>query len=203
MTASSDKRLCRDRFLLIFGEKACTRKRLYESQEGENHLFLAKDELMLGEDEVISVQQRGGEYFLGKERIREDQPFYYLTMQKEKLMLILTRCLSETEWAERLLLPRQESCQIGNAYKNRIFYECFGLVGGRHAAICFEDGSFVVSAEKENEGIYVNGRALEGKRNLSKGDQIDIYGLHLLLCGDLLLCVSFAGTIRVAGKARD
>lgn len=202
MTVISDKGMCRDRFLLIFGEKACTRRRLYESQEGENLLFLAKDELLLKEDEQLSIRQRDGEYFLGKEKIHEGQMFCYQTVWKEKLMLILTRCLARAERAERLLLQRQEVCQIGNAYKNRIFYDCFGLVGGQHVSVCFEEDSFWVIPEAESGGIYLNGRALDEKRKLSRGDQIDIYGLHLLLCGELLLCASFAGTARVAGESK-
>lgn len=202
MTTISTKRMCRDRFLLIFGEKACSRRRLYESQGGEYLLFLTKDELMLREDQQLLLRQREEEYFLDGEKLREAQPFYYHTIHREKLMLILTVTLDQIECVGRLWLSKQDTCQIGNAYKNRIFYDGFGLVEAQHASISFEEEDLVIISKTENGGIYVNGRALTGKQRLFQGDQIDIYGLHLLLCGELFLCVSFAGTARVAGEGK-
>ncbi len=201
MTVNSHE-ICRDRFLLIFGEKACTRRRLYESQEGKYLFFLAKDELMLGEDEKLLFWQKESDYFLGENKLHEDQPCYYQTAGREKLMLILTESLDRQERAGRLLLQGGEICQIGKAYKNRLFYDCFGLVEAQHASIWLEQGEFFINPETEGGGIYVNGRVLTRKRKISQGDQIDIMGLHLLLCGEIFLCVSFAGITRIAGEGK-
>ncbi len=200
MTTITEKRVCRDRFLLIFGQKACTRRRLAAYQEGECCLYFSADELMLLETVSLRVMQREGMYYIQEERLYEDQPFYYHTFRKEKLMLILTKELAGMERAGRLLIQRNEICQIGNAYKNRIFYNCCSLVGAESANISVVDGRYRIRPQTESEGIYLNEKRLDCEMELSDGDRIDIYGLHLLLCEDFFLCVCFAGVVRIAGE---
>lgn len=91
---------------------------------------MAKDELMLGEDEKLLFWQKESDYFLGENKLHEDQPCYYQTAGREKLMLILTGSLDRQERAGRLLLQGGEICQIGKAYKNRLFM--IALVWLRH-----------------------------------------------------------------------
>lgn len=200
MTTITEKRVCRDRFLLIFGQKACTRRRLSACQEGECRLYFSADELMLKETVSFRVLQREGMYFIQEEKLYEEQPFYYHTLRREKLMLILTKELAGMERAGRLLLQRSENCQIGNAYKNRIFYNCCSLVGAEAAKIYVMDGHYRICPQTESEGIYLNEKRLDRERELSAGDQIDIYGLHLQLYGEFFLCVCFAGAVRIAGE---
>lgn len=200
MTTITEKRVCRDRFLLIFGRKACTRRRLAAYPEGECCFHLSADELMLKETVSLQVMQREGMYFIQEEKLYENQPFYYHTFRKEKLMLILTKELAGIERAGRLLIQRNEICQIGNAYKNRIFYNCCNLTGTEPVNICVVDGQCRICPQAESEGIYLNEKRLDHERELSDGDRIDIYGLHLLLCGDFFLCVCFAGVVRIAGE---
>ncbi|MDE7248541.1 MAG: FHA domain-containing protein, partial [Lachnospiraceae bacterium] len=183
MTTITEKRVCRDRFLLIFGQKACTRRRLAAYQEGECCLYFSADELMLLETVSLRVMQREGMYYIQEERLYEDQPFYYHTFRKEKLMLILTKELAGMERAGRLLIQRNEICQIGNAYRNRVFYNCCSLAGAESASISVVDGRYRIRSQTESEGIYLNEMRLDRERELSDGDRIDIYGLHLLLCG--------------------
>lgn len=200
MTTITEKRVCRDRFLLIFGQKACARRRLVECPEGGSSVYFSADELMLKEAVSIQVAHREGMYFIQEEKLYEDQPFYYHTIQKEKLILILTKELSGSERAGRLLIQRSENCQIGNAYKNRVFYDCCSLVGTEAVNICVVDTHYRICPQTENEGIYLNGGRLDREQELSDGDQIDIFGLHMQLCGELFVCVCFAGVVRIAGE---
>lgn len=200
MTTITEKRMCRDRLLLIFGEKACARRRLFACREGECRIYFSADELMLKEAVSLPVMQREDMYFIQEEKLYEDQPFYYFTSQKEKLMLLLTKELAGMERAGRLLLQRSENCQIGNAYKNRVFYNCCSLIGAEAVNLCVVDGSYRICPQAESEGIYLNKKRLVRERMLSDGDRIDIYGLSLRLCGEFILCVCFAGAVRIAGE---
>lgn len=201
MTVITEKRMCRDRFLLIFGQKACVRRRVIECPEGKYDFRLSRQELMLTKAVQLRLIQREDSYLIGEERLYEDQPFYYHTIYKEKLMLILTKELAGVERAGRLLLQRGEICRIGNAYKNRIFYDCCSLTGAEAASICLADESYKICPGTESGGIYLNGKRLDKESTLSEGDQIDIYGLHLQLWGEVLLCVCFAGVIRIGGES--
>lgn len=200
MTTITERRTGRDRFLLVFGEKACARRRLFACQEGECRIYFSADELMLKETISLQILQREGMYFIREERLYEDQPFYYDTFQKEKLILLLAKELIGMERTGRLLLQRNENCQIGNAYKNRVFYNCCSLVGAENANLFVVDGRYRICPQAESEGIYLNKKRLTRERELSDGDQIDIYGLHLRICGEFILCVCFAGVVRIAGE---
>ena len=200
MSKISEQMVCRDRLLLIFGRQGYARRRISGIQEGEIRLFLSKEELMLAEDVEVRIICRKGEYWLCGEKLCDRHPFYFEAKEREKLLLLLTKELSETEEAGRMFVGAEEICQIGSAYRSRIFYECCSLVKPVHGKIILEEGGYVVCPENGNEGIYVNERALAEKRRLQNGDRIDFYGLHLIFLEPLFVCVVFAGTMRIAGS---
>lgn len=200
MNTITEKRVCRDRFLLIFGEKTCTRRRLLACPEGESCLSFSAEELLVKETVLLRISQREGMYFIRDERLYADQPFYYHTSSREKLLLLLSKELGEIRRAGRLLLQGSENCRIGNAYKNRVFYNCCSMVGEEAANICAVEGHYRIYPRAESEGIYLNGKRLNQESRLLDGDQIDIYGLHLQLYGEFFLCVCFAGAVRIAGE---
>lgn len=112
---------CRDRLLLIFGRQGCARRRILDTLEGENRFILSKEEVALSADVELKITYREGEYDLCGEKLCDRNPFYFETTEKEKLLLLLTKELSEAEEAGRMFLGADEVCQIGNSYRSRIF----------------------------------------------------------------------------------
>lgn len=203
MSKTTDQTACRDRLLLVFGRQGCARRRISDIPEGENRLFLSKEELMLSEDVELWITGREGEYRLCGEQLCDRHPFYFETARKEKLLLLLTKELSDIGEAGRMFLGTEEVCQIGSAYRSRIFYECGSLVKPWHGRITLEEGAYFICPENANEGIYVNERALTEKRKLQIGDRVDFYGLHMIVLAPVFVCVAFTGVMRIAGESAE
>ncbi len=201
MIQTKDHAECGDRILLFFGQKACARRRLSGALE-EQRLILLSDELMLAQNLELIISRRESKYFIGDKELSGQHPFYFYTAQKEKLLLIVTGRLERISQGDRLFLPCEEVCVIGNAFQNRVFYDCCGLVGPNHVQIGYkEDGISIHSAGKE--GVYVNERLLTEEKELKTGDRVDIYGLHILVLKGFFLCNCFFGISRLSGSAAD
>lgn len=198
MNKITDRSACHDRLLLIFAPKGYARRRIYDVPEGENRIFLSREELMLAEDVELLITCREESYGIFEEKLCEGHPFYFETKGKEKLLLLLTKELSEAEGTVWFTLGDGECCQIGSAYQSRIFYDCCGLVSSCHGRIVSENGDHYACPEHGKEGIYVNERVLSDKRKLQAGDRVDLYGLHMLYLREFLVCTAFSGVMRAA-----
>lgn len=192
----------RSRLLLLFGQKACVRRRLSGGQEGEYRFSILAEELLLAQNLELVIIRQEDVYFIGEEELSDQHPFYLYTAQKEKILLILTEELRKVSGADRFLISGEEVCAIGSAYPNRIFYSYCSLIKPRHVQIGYE-GEELVIYPAENAGIYVNGQAPAGKTGLQTGDRVDIYGLHILVLKGFLLCVCYAGISRLSGKETE
>lgn len=182
--------------LLIFSQYACLTRHLTESSSGKCELLLCLEDTGLEEDITLVLLQKEDHWLIGTKKLNEN-PFYFYTEKKEKLLLLLVQKPSILKPTEKLHLKRDEELKIGSAFRNQIFYECFSLTEQCHAQIGYEEQGFTISG-CENKGIYVNGRALKGKKLLRTGDEVQIYALRLLMLEETLVCVSFAGICRMA-----
>ena len=186
-----------DRILLIFSRRACVRKHLPNVPEGRNRIYLPIEETGLCADVEIMLECCGMEWKIGEKKLNEKNPFYFYTENNEKLLLLLSPRKEYLMPTDRIGLIRDTRIQIGSAFKNQIFYDCYSLVNAEHAEIFSEKKQYMIY-NPGFEGIYLNGNTFEGKKKLNIGDNIDIYGLHILVLKELLICVSFCGICRVA-----
>ncbi len=196
----------RGSILLVFSSKRYVRRHLPALAEGKYRVFLLKEDAGLNRDVEIELIWKENVCFIGEKRLDGGAPFYFYTESKEKLLLLLAKkgdCL----WpAVRVPVRGDERLRIGNAFKNQIFYDCYTLIKPCYAEIVHEnrESGCTEDSRKEwyrlccmgNEGVYVNGDAVSGERSLCVGDRIDIYGLHLLLLKDLIVCAAFCGVCR-------
>lgn len=199
MLQKKESRESKSWILLIFSAYAYIRKALSNAQEGLNRMILASEETGLSVDMVMNLVWREEGWMIKGKRLSENNPFYLYTENDEKLLLLLsakTDCLGPTE---KIRFKQNLKIQIGNAFKNQIFYDCYSLMNEEHAQISFENNECTV-CNPGYEGVYVNEKLLDGKRRLNIGDCVDIYGLHILILKDLLVCVSFCGIFRVAQR---
>lgn len=183
------------RWLLIFCNSICLRRALPKLTEGSACLFLSSADTGLLEDKELWLKVNGGCWMLEGRELNSGFPFYLYTEEKEELLFLLSDKTEILKPSEKILLRSGECVQIGNTYTNQIFYECFSFISAVHAEIiCNKPESIIIRTEQE--GVYVNGNGIKGEKILYTGDKIDIYGLHLLMLGEFLVCVSFCGIFR-------
>ena len=202
MTFKEKEQKGADRILMIFSASACVRRHLYAVTDGACCIFLEKEVLGIKEDKELFITWKNGCYRIGSEELSDKRPFYYDTEQKEKLLFLLSKEQEITEESHKILLKKEEGIMIGNAFRNAVFYECFSFVDEQMAEILWENEGYVIYA-KGKEGIYINERALHGKSKVEVGDRIDIYGLHILVLRELLVCCMWAGVGRIAEGNSD
>lgn len=192
----------KERMLLVFAPLACGYKRIFAEEEGKCPLILEKESLGIREEEEVKIVLREDKYCIKEQTISENQPFYYETAGREKLLFLLEPERKSLSAGTLVLLKREQRLVIGNAYQNAIFYDCFSLIQGQMAEICREEEGYVVKALVK-AGIYHNEHSLKGKTVLKTGDRLDIYGLHLLFLGELLLCCIRTGIGRIAEELKE
>lgn len=185
------------RHLLIIGCNTCLKKRLPDLSEGSYTLFLDRADTCLAADEELILTACGDRWQIGGKALSGQAPVSYFTRGKEKLLLLLSEKIEVLKPAERILMKAGECIQIGNAYINPVFYEFSSLIKASHAQIiCKEQGKLFLNTAQE--GVYVNEKAVKGEKKLCIGDRVDIYGLHLFILKELIVCSIFCGIVRIA-----
>ena len=152
--------------LLIFSAYTYIRKALSNNQEELNRMILASEETGLSVDMEMNLVWREEGWMIKGKRLSENNPFYLYTENDEKLLLLLsakTDCLVP---AEKIRFKQNLKIQIGNAFKNQIFYDCYSLINEEHVQISFENNECTV-CNPGYEGVYVNEKLLDGKKRLS------------------------------------
>ncbi len=186
------------RILLIFSKEACIRKPFPDITEGRYRLVLTAVDTGLLEDTAMELLFSGGALYINGRELSGGAPFYFYTEKNEKLLLLLSGKLHFRP-CERLALQREESFRAGSSFKNQIFFECFSLVSEVHLEIHAAEQGMVID-NAGNEGVYLNEKIFTGKGLLQSGDRVDIYGLHLLVLKETVICTAFCGICRVAGR---
>lgn len=187
------------RILMIFSDKACARRKLTDVPGGKNSLLFPKEETGLYGDLEITLMYGGEGWRIGENPLSENAPFYLYTEAKERVLLLLGGEAAPLGHAGKIRLRQEQAVAVGNAFQNEIFYDCYSLVDACHLTISFEKEGWIAQGQG-GEGIYLNGRALGEKESIRTGDVIDLYGLHILVLKNMLVCVSFCGICRAAER---
>lgn len=186
------------RILLIFSKNACLRKNLPGDLQGKYRFTLASGDTGLSKDLAMELLFSEESIRIDGKELSGNAPFYFYIGKNEKLLLLLSESI-RLKPGDKVLLKRGETFKVGSAFKNQIFFDCFSLVGREHAEIRAEEtGNFIEN--NGNEGVYLNEKAFAGKRLLQSGDRVDIYGLHLLVLQEIIVCISFCGICRIASR---
>lgn len=192
----------RGSLLLVFSSAACVRKHLNGVRDRECCICLEREALGILEDEEFTAIWENGTYRIRNEVLDDKKPHYYQTGNRERLLMLLSKEPETLESGKRLLLSKEEALKVGNAYQNRIFYDCFSLSEPQMAEIIWKKDGYVLCPAKD-EGIYLNEKAVREETILHTGDRIDIYGFHMMLLNDMLICGCRIGVWRIAGAEAE
>lgn len=197
MTAIKEKLAEGERLLLVFTQFAYARRHVSEA----GAVYLSKEETGLKSDIEFVLKDNNQGYQIDGEEIDERYPFYYYTPLKEKVLLLLAPKADRTEGTGRFVPDGQEILQIGKAYQNQFFYECFSLVNPIHAEIFFNGKEYMLRSTSES-GVYLNEVVVTSQRSLQVGDRVDVYGFHMLILKDIFVCSAYVGVLRIAKESR-
>lgn len=184
MDLEKENRDLRSSILLVFSSERCLRRHLPVFGEGKYKLFLLKEDAGLGQDVEIELTWKKNICLIGGKRLDGGAPFYFYTVSKEKLLLLLAKKEDFFLPAVKIPIRPEERIKIGNAFKNQIFYDCFTLMEPCYAEIACESGTDYENGypeedgrerkyrlySKGNEGIYVNEESVFGEKCLQVGD---------------------------------
>lgn len=198
MSFTKENIVSQKRILLIFTAHVCIRRPLSERGEGEHKMILPPEETGLRKEIILFLVRKNVEWHIGEKPLSESNPYYLYTQEDEKLLLLLSPDINRLIPTGKVEVCQEIQIEIGSAFKNQVFYSCYSLVEEYHAQILFEDGECMIR-NPGHEGVYVNAKAFRGKMRLNIGDCVDLYGLHILVLKNLLVCVSFCGIFRTAG----
>lgn len=197
MACEKENKYGSGRRLLIFSDHMCLRRILPKGLSGKQRLHLERSDTGLLSDVELEVEEEKDGCKIGGKSFDETAPFYFYTEKQERLLLLLSPQTKYLEPSGRIYLKEGEYIKLGNAYPNQIFYQCFSLVDEIHAEVFRNQYGYSIVSRK-GQGIYVNGRKLQGTQSLIPGDCIELYGLHLLVLKEFLIGISFCGTCRIA-----
>lgn len=202
MSVGNEERTQGSRLLLIFSQQNCIRKRLPDMLTESNHIILLEDRIMkLLADYVLVLRYSKDNWYFQQQRLKEEAPITIVTVQGEKLFLMLSTLRNGITTVGRLNLKQGEIIKIGKAYPNQIFYDYGAQILPQHASLHFhQKGKYI---EANGPGIYVNEERVNGAKRLYTGDKIDIYGLHLLIIQDWVICITFCGICHVAENGKQ
>ena len=119
-----------------------------------------------------------------------------LTKQNERLFLLTSEAESAFRQMEKYNLQGLSSITIGSSSDNMISYSFLSLVSSRHLRLTREGRDWYVRDLSTN-GSFCNHRRIRDTQRLNSGDTLDLFGLHLILMGDILLIGSNCGTFCV------
>ncbi len=187
-----------DRILLAFSMYACVRKHLSELAENGRRFLLTTEDTGLSQDIMLMLAENGESIWIGGQELNGKAPIYFYTERNEKLLLLLSAKMDHLTPTKRIMPERDGRLQVGNSFKNQIFYDCFSLIDVIHAEI-YRDGEGYGIVPSDAGGVYVNGKTLTSPGYLRSGDSVDIYGLHIQILKELLVCVPFCGDCRIVG----
>lgn len=198
MSFTKENTTSEKRILLILTAHSCIRRPLPDHEEGAYRIVLPPEETGLGKDIILPLVYESGGWHIGDKPLSESNPYYLYTQEDEKILLLLSPQINRLIPTGKVEVCHKMQINVGCAFKNQIFYSCYSLVEEDHAQILFEDGEYTIS-NPGHDGLYVNTKAFCGKRRLHIGDCVDLYGLHILVLKNLLVCVSFCGIFRAVG----
>ncbi len=194
---------CGEMVLAVYGMRYCQKFELPPVSQEQCTLVISRELFGLAREVVLHLEVMDGEwcfqdareYSIHREKevfflhkLRENEVLMLNTLEGDKLLLIAEGRGESIPVFEKISLSREETITIGSSADNRIRYQRAGLVSHHHARlerIGKKDWVFR-DIGSSNGSFYNHVRIQNDFKQLSFGDQIEIYGLRMIFLGELL-----------------
>lgn len=197
-------------FLHFYTEKTCLRECFLFYPGEKRRIFLSAERLQTVFPMEILLRKEGEIWKLNDRPLYRGNFSLLQTKAGEKVLVVLSKREERFFPCGKVFLQGRTEIQIGRAYRNEVFYDCFSFVRDSHIVIrkerdrfWLEDRSAAGMDEENRAYVYLNGRRAPKVCALTAGDRIEILGLTLLYLPGVLVCTSFYGALRTAeGRKR-
>ncbi len=197
--------------LMVYNTKICKEFLLPNVHDADDMIYLRRDicqlkqdvgirlensssgwEIVCGEDYQIKTK---GEY---KERhlLRHQDIIDVRTQAGDRFQVIAADCELHFMIMEKYDICGMKEISIGKNAGNVIRYQFMELVSAAHSTLKRgSDGWYLV--DTSSNGVFCNHLRVSGRRKLVFGDQVDIFGLHLLFLENMLAVGAYYGELEV------
>lgn len=197
--------------LLIYNERVCREVLLPNIYDTDYHVRLHKSVYNLREDITLEMERSGLGWTLQAGRaykiyekghpvrnllLKGDQIIQLCTRSKDVLTVITVDVPIAFHVMEKYDISKQVEISIGSAVGNAIQYTFMGLISGTHAFIRRVKNRWYLVDNSKN-GVFVGNQRMQDSYRLQTGDQIDIFGLHLIFMEPFLLVGRNCGNLLV------
>ena len=196
-------------FLHFYTEKACVRENLLFYPGEKRRIYLSGEKLQTAFPLEVILLKEGEIWKLNDRPLYKENFSILYTKAGEEIMVVLSMREEKLFPCGKVFLQGKREIQIGRAYRNEVFYDCFSFVKDRHFILRKEQDMVYLEnqrdtgTDKDNRAyVYLNGRRAPAECVLVAGDRIEYLGLTLIYLPGVLVCTSFYGALRTAEERK-
>ena len=197
--------------LLIYNKNICREELLPNVYDTDYRVRLHKSVYSLREDIALEMERSSAGWLLRGSRdyalYADGRPAGELLLKGEKILQLRTRhkevltvMASDVPIAFHVMkkydISRQRDISIGAVRDNTICYTFMGLTSGSHAVLRHANDGWYIEDNSKN-GVFIGNKRIHSRRRLQFGEQIDIFGLHILFMNRFLLVGNNCGELHV------
>lgn len=117
-------------------------------------------------------------------------------IQETKITLLVFVTSNKYPVYDKYGINRVSGITVGKLDSNSIEYGATRFVSRNHAAL-YRDGNRWLVNDNSSNGIYVNGRRVDGQAYLSFGDYITLFGLTIIFLGNYIAVSAISGEYKI------
>ena len=197
--------------LLIYNEKVCKEVLLPNVYDMDYRVRMHRSIYNLREDITLELERtpNGWSILTGKDYeifsegrlekavlLKGERILQIRTRHREGLFIIAADVPIAFHVMNKYDISRMQEISIGSGEENMISYAFMGLVSGAHAVLRrARDGWYIL--DNSRNGVFIGNHRISGSYRLHLGEQIDIFGLHLIFVDPLLIVGNNCGRLIV------
>ena len=197
--------------LMVYNAQICKEFLLPRLYDADYEICLKKEEYDLNQDvdlklevtsgswELVSApgyEMKGGDGYRDRVRLCPQDILTVKTMDGNRFRLLVVDASLTFPVMEKYDISQMKEVSVGGGEGSLIRYQFRDLVSSEHALLRRVSGGWQLIDTSSN-GVFLKNRRLAGQRQLSFGDHIDIFGLHILFLGDVLAVSAYYGELKV------
>ncbi len=197
--------------IMIFKDMAFKEFTLPNSENIDYSIIADKNLFGLNEDLEIKLENISKSWFVKSKKysisvkgliheqikLQDEMIIDILTQNGEILTALIVDCEISFVVFDKYRLPDNVVINVGSDESNIIKYNFTNLVSAHHCNLKIMRNRITVEDHSRN-GVYVNHRKIRGTYELKYGDTINIFGLNIVMIGDILCVGTSFGKVKIS-----
>lgn len=197
--------------ILVFNKKACEEYNIPFVSVERYQFRIEKGQFDLEKDVVISMQVLDDSWSFSESKdyniLRDKEQFFLKKINIGDIFSVATRKGDEFFFViekqpltipiyRKYLLNKKKEVLIGSSNECDIIIYSNKMVSRQHAKLEYASGGWILRNLKAN-GTYVNNQRIVDSKILEYGDQINLFGVHLVYLKDVIAVVDEESQVQV------